>query len=988
METAGEERVRAGRSLRKLEDMSVLFEQGARATPPTEVSPDFPKHVSEILNDLTTLSSREDAERLLAAGVSMWNSVIALEGQTFSQEAKEAQVKIRHCSVDCIYMASTCLGGISSQFDIQESTLLKFYTACGKKYAEDLEDMEMASVCFSKAQEFGKSAKALVSASPEGTRSLSKAMFDLLLGSAECAWDRNDREAAEGLLSEASEYLQELPGECEYMASVLFNLGLFSYRAKEPEKAISWLLLSLETRALECNPEMSASKQAKTARLVGVCYLALKDFENALKMMEQAEDTFHDPVGAYLLLKLSVMTRSKDIEDRLSGILDDPEATLDICMASISLLVDAQRVGEAIAGFERLFAKHRGDPNSIVRIIGPRHFEALAGLGRVADAIQVMDTCCEDITVLTDGESPQADLTLEIDRWTSLMLYAGSALADRKEFEAAACILDKCLSMTEKFRMPLKGLCQPEEHEKTTKSIVLENEAGVCRLAASCAMCAATEKKALEGDNMDQREKVQNSNEDSRRPDIPTLLDQVMKHALAAKRLDKDDFAPRLLIFRAYLFRKDTARAAVEMREASEDIRSFDAGALAEAACEAKEAGSLDSVLEVLRCILRNSESAATGTSAKGFIGTVLVSALNIRMPKETPDGANLGSQNSQGEAGGDIDSFPTARGDAADMLQVLQDGMASVTKAGIHVAFDEKVPAEPSLAYITDVAWNVGRRAGMEKWYDLWEGLFDVCHDFSLMREQVASVLQTRRVARLMSATALIEMEDENLLSDGYSRASQKLADTKSLTTRINALPGVEKEHVGDPILPLLVVLQGRCHAGRRDQSGIAALIQDEVAKKHPAVLEQLASLAFDMVPNEETSDALRTLRLENVVAALTRALDARLTAEVPDIKACSILLRELIGVELSKVSATNRAYGILEKALGLMAEHQRTYPEDETRWMMATAWDTAQMLCKTGQPIEARQWGEAAKRCSRGNSRLSSYIPRIDTFLRGLSS
>lgn len=986
METAGEERVRAGRSLRKLEDIAVLLDEGARANPPTNISPDFPKSISEILNELTTLSSREDAERLLAAGVSMWNSVIALEGPEVSPESLEAHVKVRHCAVDCIYMASTCLGGISSQFDVQESTLLKFYTACGKKYASDLGDMEMAAVCFAKANEFGKSAKALASQSPDSSCALSRAMFDLLLGSAECAWDRNEREVAEGLLAEAAEYLEELPGECEYMASVLFNLGLFSYRAKEPERALTWLHLSLDTRAMECNKEMNERKQAKTARLCGVCYLANKDFEKALKMMEQAESICQDPVGAYLLLKLSVLTREKDIRDRLFGILDDSTATLDICMASIALLMDAQRTGEAISGFDKLFSRYATEPDSLVRVIGPRYFEALSSLGRVRDAISVMNACCEAISAIGEGEDSKASVAMEIDKWTALMLYSGSALAERKEFKAAACMLDKCLSVFDQSRTLLENeLVQTEAQSERPGSVVLKNEASVYRLAASCALCAATEKKTSEGDG-----EAAGCNDKEGDQSISTLLDQAMKYAQLAKKLDKDDFAPRLLIFRVYLLRGKSLQAATEMRQASEEIRTFDAGALAEAACEAKDAGSFDSVLAVLTCILRNSACSEKASDIPGFIGTVLVSAVNIVIRKSQTAEDERTGKGGEREHQGCIDAFPHSKDEAVEILRLLQDGSASIFRAGLEVAFDEKISSETSLTYLADIAWNVGRRAGLEKWYELWEGLFEICHDLSLLRKKSLPVLQTRRVARLMSATAIIERSSTESTPDMYVRAAEKLADVRSLTTEVHSITDGDDSTGMDPIIPLLVVLEGRCCAGRQDHHGLSLIIDanTEVAKKQPAILEQLASLAFDMIPTEDTSNEVRTLRLNNVVLGLTGALDARLAAENPDMKACSTLLRELLGVELSRLSAGNRAYSLLQRALGLIAEHQDSYPDNERRWIMATAWDTAQMFCKTGKPLEARQWAEAAKQCSAGNARLSSYIPRIQAFLTGLST
>ena len=68
METAGEERVRAAKSLKHLEDASLLLENACKNKEPQSVSPGFPQRISGILNTLTAISSRDDAERMLAAG--------------------------------------------------------------------------------------------------------------------------------------------------------------------------------------------------------------------------------------------------------------------------------------------------------------------------------------------------------------------------------------------------------------------------------------------------------------------------------------------------------------------------------------------------------------------------------------------------------------------------------------------------------------------------------------------------------------------------------------------------------------------------------------------------------------------------------------------------------------------------------------------------------------------------------------------------------
>lgn len=1001
METAGEERVRAGRSLRALEDAAAALAEMAGADRPAAPDPAFPRDIAAALAAVTAVSSREDAERLLACGVSMWNAVIVLEGGGGGGEeggaaaaAREALVRTRHVSVDCIFMATTVLGGISAKFNIDEISLLKFYTSCGKRYAADVGDMEMAAVCFAKAEEFAESARAVASASEGGMRALSKAMFDLLVGSAECAWDRGDSEGAEALVAQAGQYLAELPGEREYLSSILFNLGLFCYQAKEPEKALAWLRASLDTRAKSRDPSMDAAKQAKTARLAGVCHLALKQFDDAFQLMQLAEETCHDPVGAYLLLKLSVLTRADDVMDRLSRTLDDPDATLDVCMASIALLTDAQRVGDAVSGLEKLSARFADDAGAMVRVIGPRYFDALASLGRAVPALQLLDRVCAAVGALQDaedtlvGESPRGApvAAVESNKWAARLLSAATALAERKEFMAAALMLRRCLDVSDKARgrhaqgpdasPTLAGADGPTAGPGG--NVVLENEASVCRLAASCALCAASDLGLARGRAEDVVRAVSLSAPgEEHEQTVSSLLDQAMGHAQRAKEMDRGDFAARLLVFRTHLLRGEPARAAVEMREASEEVDAFDAGALAEAACEAKDAGSVDSVLAVLRCILRGSASADAGLQTRppmpGFIGTVLVSAVNIVVEqtaggKPAEAGAQDGERSVESMAG-----FGCSLEEAVELTSVLRDGYSCISRVGLDAAFDDKIRAEPALGYLADVAWNAGRRAGLERWFGAWEQASDVCHDFSRLRQQTVAVLQTRRISRLMSATALLERDGESSVKSAVcERASAKLADARSLTADIHSASGGGESAASDPIVPLLTVLEARCCAGRCDHLGLAQTVAAAIGAGEPqaATLEQLASIAFDMTPAPAATGEDRLLRLDTVASALGAALDARLLAAKPDIRACSIVLRELLGVELSRVTGSNRAYLVLQRALGLMAEHQAEYPADEQRWMTATAWDTAQMYCKTAQTAESRRWAEAAITCTNGNA------------------
>lgn len=432
----------------------------------------------------------------------------------------------------------------------------------------------MAAVCFAKANEFAGSAKAVATSSDSGVRAVSKAMFDLLLGSAECAWEQDNSASAEDLVAQASEYLQDLPEECEYMASILFNLGLFTYQqGKEPDRALVWLKKSIETRAMESNLKRSAASQAKTMRLCGVCYIAKRSFDEAAAMMEKAEQTCHDPVGAYLLLKLSILTQAPDVSTRLMQTLKDPESTLEMCMGSVALLTDAQLLKEAVTGFQELAERFESDLVATVKVIAPRLFEALSSLGDAVSASQLVVSVRKALRTLGQDEDPgKRQIALEESRaWCAILLYSGSALAERKEHKSAALILFECLDLADetesKLRLRVSGRENPATGEADgergtspgttsgTSNIVVEKSPSICRLAAECALFAVVE---------------MNSSQDGKAEEttleVNNLLADATRHLQTAKNAETTNFSTRLLIFRIHLLRGLHVNAVEEMK--------------------------------------------------------------------------------------------------------------------------------------------------------------------------------------------------------------------------------------------------------------------------------------------------------------------------------------------------------------------------------------------------------------------------------------
>lgn len=992
METAGEERVRAARNLCQLEEAALLLEEAATARDASKISPGFPARLSAVLNGLTAVSSRDDAERLLSAGVSMWNAVIAFEGCEVDQGISEALIKIRHVAVDCMYMSTTVLGGISARFNIDELSLLKFYTACGRRYAADLNDMEMADVCFTRAAEFVAEALNLA-AEEQGDQhfGFSQAMFDLLLGRAECAWEKGNCDQAELFVNEARRYVVNLPGRLEFLASVEYNFGLYMYQKKETERSLKWLKKSMETRESEANVSRNSQKHAKTARLAGVCLLALQDYEASWEMMKSAEDIHHDPVGSYLLLKLSIIAKKSDAMDILTKTIEDPDVTLDVCMACVSLFGDAQRISEAAVGFERLFIRFTDDLLAITSTIGLRYFQTLAALGKIDKSLEVFDSCCDALTKLksslldSGGDNASANSIREsipLAKWSALLLATGSSQADRKDFHSASRLLNRCLIFTKTYCADWNS---DRDDPSSTGNVVLENEAAVSRLASSCALCAIdsmSRKVNVTPASCAEVEEVEQRTSEVERE----LLSMALGHAERAKVLDPTDFAPRLLLFRAYIICKEYQKAASELRQASLEIKSFDPGALAEAACAARDVGSKPAVIAALRCILRMDPEtlsknliATSPSPPKGFYGKILLSCVHILLESGRKEGSDL---EQVGDDSGISDNH--GRNDEADedLLDILRFGLKGIERLGLDFAFnEEKEDIRECVNYLVNVSWNKGRAAGIGKDFARFWGFFDVCFQMCGMLPKSTEGLQTQRMSKVMCASAVIE--NPNSKGEEFKKARVDVVEARRLTEELRDISPCGR---GDPIEGLLSILEARCCVGSSDIRSLVTVVESVLGREEIAVgvLEQLAAVCHNYNDqDEESRSACRAQCADLTAALLSKAVDVRLRDSCKDLPAIAITMREHLGVEMSRGCTGGRVYKIFMKAVSVVLEYRDDFPTDEWRWLVAVGWDRAEMCRHVGQKDDARRWYQAALELASGCVALASYIPRIELLL-----
>lgn len=932
--------------------------------------------------------------------------MIVFESCNLDVDMTVALVRVRHVAVDCMFMSHTVLNGISRQYKIDNLSLLRFFTICGHKYAKVAKDLEMAQLCYDKASEFLDKTTTEDCSEDHEKPIVARAHFDLAIGQAECAWEQNDSRAAENFVSRARLNLEELPGEHEFLASVEYNFGLYSYQARNTEFALKWLKRSIDTRGSHMNLSFDKSKQARTMRLVGVCLLATQSFEESWDMMKTAEDLSHDPTGAYLMLKLSIITKKPSALDKLLQTIKDESVDLEISMASVALFTDSQRISDAVQGYRELSERFKTNQKALVCTIGPRHFEALAALGRVTEALEVLDKCCNMIPKLslntsindsTDSNNDKASESAEFSRWAVLAFAAGCECADRNDFASAATLLDRSLQVARTAsacaRRNRSGEEDPEKEDGLT-NIVIEHEASICRFASSCALCSFDELTKGAGitgaaHNIDTSEDVVSTSQEKK----DKMIKLALEHGTRAKELERTDFTPRMLLFRARLMNKQFEEAALELLNASREIKSFDAAAVAEAACAAHDVASTEAVVSALRCVIELDTSVLIGSLnsgsdglPRGCYGAMLVACIDIM--RCGLDRSGVEEEDGHGETKSEMSSRNS--GTTADLAGVMQAGLRGLKALGVDGAFigeQNENPGSEELRYLADITWNEGRAAGMRTEYERWEQWFGMCYDFCKFLPEDEEVLVRKRMCKIMSACAIVENEDST--SAKFEEARNYIGQARAESQRL--------EHFGarrgqtDPVEGLLLFLEARIIVGCGDLTGLGNLVEVALkAQVSGGVFEQLATVCYlwkgrgHMTNNLDAEQ--RSQCTDFAVALLERAVVARLREKTLDIPAVAITMRERIGLELSRGVNSGRPLAAFRKAIDFAIERAHSFPDEELRWLAATGWDRAQILMQVGRRADARRWAAETLRLVDDCSHLSSYKPRLDAVVASL--
>lgn len=1006
------DQVKLDETFNNFEDALIILEDALKSTQSDPLTPSFSGNLIDRFEALPPkLHSRDHAERLLSIGISFWNALNSSDGRSWPAPINTILNRTRHFAVDCTHLAHVALNGVSERFQINDLLLMQFYISCGRKYSKLSNDNRLALACYQRAEQLSCHIDQLNTNQPASLPTYaSRAMFELYIGKAECLWAGNesnsdndhDHRLCEELISKAKLFLEVLPNEAEYLASVEFNFGLYAYERRDIDRAVRWLNQSIATREENSDKDIvNRKKQATSKRLVGVCLLALQKYEQSWKMLKQAESLNHEPNGVYLLLKLSIITKKrKSAAELLLKTVESQQLSLTDCVGCVSLFVDANLLHDAKTAYHSLFQRFKQDVDSIVSVIGPKLFETAVSMGDSTEALDALNTVCELIEKHNKNN--------EYLRWATLCLAAGCNCSESSEYYSAAIFLEQALLIGRRvqFVKDTAGGISISASNKNTISntlivkhgeidrqinksanIVMMHEGMVHRLLSTNASkylenSAKTRKDGAlgvssghDGSEMYDNDEDSGSDEDKDRHD--KMIKLAIDHAEKALSLEPADFTARLLLFRSHIMAGDSGKAVLDLSNANRDLDSLDVSALIEAACLARDRGYPQSVVTVLKYILTQSETDLKNYP-KGFYGTTFVSCVGImrneidQLMLSTDEDDDDDSNDDSNDAENDAMLSKYRR----DLVDVYNAGIQGLQTMDIEDAFGDgkggKDVEDEKLGYLCDVAWNEGRRLN-DKDDKLIIGFFNACHALCQFCTVSNETLRMRLISKVMCACAAIEGDSADY-REAYvhlQKARQESDTLKEADQHDSAV--IEMRNV-------MIIVEARCHAASHDLEAFEKTMMNcngghvqESMSSSPLLigitaegLEILAGVChswFDSL-NVATSgtdtervklEKLRLARLQ--IGLLDRAVAMRISYNQysSDVVAT---MRQIIKIHLRINEASGGALQAFKRALAYGKEHAASIDRDERQWLISFGWDRGRTLMQMGRRVEAEAW------------------------------
>ncbi|KAA8497334.1 hypothetical protein FVE85_1063 [Porphyridium purpureum] len=430
-----------------------------------------------LVHHIRTLSSRTLAERLLQAGVGLWNAVLDLHFvgpklklvvsfasehsneravQTWAPKVRVLELcQLKHVAADCIFMAMSLLGWVSANFDLDAASVASFYAQAGTCYFAWLNKADMTQACLKRCEELLDDIYGMLAQNSgdtdTGTQAAAQAVFDFFVLSAQCSISMDNVPDALQAFDRAKQVLVHLSDERELVASSEFNIGLYFHQQQRHREALVWLQRSVDSRGHVANPRMDHARQLRTLTVMAVCCIELARLDDAreyLRAAEQLEPARPSPVVMYLKLKVSILQQEDTdaLSARALSLVECEACPFELACTVLHLLSEHSLHTLTVMCAQRLL-----DSDACVRgnwerrhKIAMRMTEALfASAGAVEPAIACFEQYEDDLVgrvASVDNESNAAALSLARE-WIGVMLQASRALHEKQDHLGIALTL-------------------------------------------------------------------------------------------------------------------------------------------------------------------------------------------------------------------------------------------------------------------------------------------------------------------------------------------------------------------------------------------------------------------------------------------------------------------------------------------------------------------------------------------------------------------
>ncbi|KAI0226541.1 Testis-expressed protein 11 [Lamellibrachia satsuma] len=426
---------------KSLTKIRVLVKQVGKTVESESATETLTDQLLTVLRDLPCLDlSRPEHQaiqpQIESSAVALWN--LAVAKKTSGKLGAQLNAKLRHISCSLVFLSCTKTGDANI---CRRQAIMSLKTA---RAWLDSNNPSMAESSLSVASEsIEKLRRQLLDGATEGDVQESGALtqtkldiekdyFKLLSYKAEAACAQGQHECAVKLIQTATELLQSLPHESQFLAMLCYNFGVECFQSNKFEGAVTWLMNSFELG--KRNDAVGHKNQARTLRLLAHTYLewdSQQYWQKALNAIGLANAEHSHPAG--LFLKIRILLQGEETDDTLRAGLEEvlrhAELTVDLAITTIRLVLQHKRADIGFDALSQLEMRFQHSPDLGKLIV--MHLEALLQLKQLSAAKTLLQNYLAD-----EARGSQSDMIVK--KHIHLLLWEQAAHAfEEKDFGEA-----------------------------------------------------------------------------------------------------------------------------------------------------------------------------------------------------------------------------------------------------------------------------------------------------------------------------------------------------------------------------------------------------------------------------------------------------------------------------------------------------------------------------------------------------------------------